>query len=182
MFKTVTASIFALTLAFSLNASAQQPDLSGKHHIQAIGKTEGKGAYLHVWTHGLVVADKDYDATTFELVKVGDDTRKGKEAGLYHLKQHDGHYLCVKDGKIYGDKKAPSKDSQRWIVWDNGGAYSIVFYDDETKGANAVSFVSKDSGATVAKPNADGRYSIELARNNAGGRGMQHQLWDVTKE
>ena len=182
MFKTVTAAMFALTLAFSLNASAQQPDLSGKHHIRAIGKTDGKGAYLHVWTHGQVVADTDYAATTFELIKVSEDTRKGKEAGLYHLKQHDGYYLCVKDGKIYGDKKAPSKDAQRWIVWDNGGVYSIVFHDDATKGANAVSFVSKDSGATVAKPNAEGRYSIELARNNAGGRGMQHQIWEITKE
>jgi hypothetical protein len=182
MFKTVTAAIFALTLAISLNASAQQPDLSGKHHIRASGKTDGKGAYLHVWTHGQVVADSDYKETTFEIIKVGDDTRKGKEAGLYHLKQHDGHYLCVKDGKIFGDKKAPSKDAQRWIVWDNGGGYSILFYDDDQKGANAVSFVSKDSGATVEKPNADGRYAIALTRNNAGGRGMQHQLWEVTKE
>lgn len=169
-----------MTLSSSVYAQ-QKSDISGCYHIQADGNTEAKGTYLHSWTHGKIVTDKDYEDSAFDIKLVGKDERKGKEAGLYHLSL-DGVYLTVKNGKVVGDKKKPSDTDGRWIVWEGSKGWAITYYDDETKGANALSLVSKDDGKTIGKPSQEGRYDIVLARNNAGGRGNQHQIWKLKKE
>ena len=180
MNKKVMTGIFALTAIFALSSSLnaqQEKNISGTYSIQADGETEAKGSFLHIWTHGHVITSTSYANTEFEIAHVGHDDREHVDAGLYSIKQKNGKYLAAKDGKI-----VVSDTPRKWIVWKNSnGMYSICWYEDDTQGANCISLVSNDYGKTVEKPN-DGRYAIALARNNAEGKGMQHQLWKLTKK
>jgi len=182
MTRTVAAVILALTLSltFSVSLDAQPPqsDMSGTWQIMAT-HPGAEGAFLHIWTYGGVIASKDYVKTRFQITRVGETD----DAGLYHIQQHDGYYLTVKeDGKVVGSKDKPSENSARWVVWKNSNGYSITSWDDGGKGANALGFFTKDYGKTIEGPNSSGRYTLELARNNAGGRGNSHQLWELTKK
>ncbi len=142
-------------------------DLSGKF---VISSKAVEGDNLAIWTYGNIVSYIGPEAT-WTLKKLSDDGEKR----IYSLEQK-GQYLSVKDGKL-----VPSKTPGQWVLWDNGGLYSIMWYEDETKGANCISLIEKGEGYA---PLMDGHahYALELARNNGGGEGNAHQLWELTKK
>lgn len=162
------AAIFGLTSALTDHASAEQAkDISGNYVISA---NAVEGDSLGIWTYGNVVAYKGGDIT-WTLKKLSDDGEKR----IYSLGT-GGQYLSVKDGKLVA-----SKTPGQWVVWDNGGLFSIMWYEDATKGANCISLIKKGEGfATLLDDHA--HHSLELARNNAGGKGNKHQLWSLTKK
>ncbi len=162
------ATIFGLTSALTNHASAEQAkDISGSYVISAHAV---EGDSLHIWTYGNIVAYKGQDVT-WTLKKLADDGEKR----IYSIGTGD-KYLSVKNGKL-----AASKEAGKWVVWDNGGLFSIMWYEDETKGANCLSLIKKGDGfATAVEGHA--HHALELARNNAGGKGNKHQLWSLTKK
>jgi hypothetical protein len=149
----------------SMDLTQKPQDLSGEYVISAKAV---EGDCLAIWTYGNIVAYVGPEQT-WTLKKLSDDGEKR----IYSLAQK-GQYLSVKDGKL-----VPSKTPGQWVVWDNGGAYSIMWYEDATKGANCLSLIKKGDGyAPLLAGHA--HYSLELARNN-GGKGNAHQLWELTK-
>lgn len=155
--------------------TGQPANLSGSWVIAANPDAAAKGTTLHVWTHGMVVSydGKGEHNQAFQVEQVGFDKREHVQAGLYTIQASNGKYLVVKDGKVQ-----ISDEKGQWHLWRNGnGLYSITWYDDATKGANALSFIK--SGSSYKTFDGHAHYLTEMARNNAGGKGNAHQLWQL---
>ncbi len=158
-------------LAICNSVYAQQPeDLSGTYAIKANSNDKAAGTHLSIWTYGEVVSYKGGE-TKWTIKKVGDDGDKR----LYTLEQK-GKYLSVKDGT----KIISSDKPGQWIVWKASNGYAIMWYEDATKGANALSLIKTASGYATRDGHA--HYLVNLARNNAGGKGNSHQVWELTKK
>ncbi len=199
MLRTHSSRLFAFCAAFALSMSmpltadadpasdnlsevtptGQPANLAGTWVIEANPGAAAKGTTLHVWTYGMVVSfdGKGEHNQSFQVEQVGYDERQHVQAGLYTI-QATGtdKYLVVKDGKVQ-----VSTEAGQWHLWRNSnGLYSITWYEDATKGANALSFIK--SGSSFKTYQGHAHYLTEMARNNAGGKGNAHQLWKLTEQ
>jgi hypothetical protein len=159
----------ALTLSGTVYAE-EKTDLSGKYFIQIAGKV-GNGQDLHHGPDARAVTLDHSNVPAWEIKKVEVDGRDD----VYTIAQSGKSFLSVKDGKaVCGDYKG------KWVVLSNGpGKFSILWTEDDQKGGNALSIIS-DKPVDLGHDNVS--YDTTIARNNAGGKGMDHQIWNLVPE
>ena len=173
----ISMGIVALALTFTMSNAVQAEDFSGEYHIVAAGETKAKGWMLATSKDQLIASNK-IGGIRWKFQSAG---KSDKGASLYLITEAD-NYLIVKDGKPVLVKQKPGANQGRWIVPAiTADDHAILYYDDDQKGANALSLPDSDANP-VEDPNlTDLVYKTGLERHNAGGRGHDHQQWEIRK-
>lgn len=167
----ITGFLFICDGAF---AQQKQTDLSGIYYIQVAGK-RGTGYDLHHGAGNVPVLLDHSNVDAWHIKKVGMDDRPNVQAPLYTISQDgdDKSYLSVVNGQpVCGTHQG------QWHVRVDSHGISITWFEDETKGANALSVAATEpeklNGGHLV-------YKVTLRRHNAGGNGMDDQIWKLVK-
>ena len=176
----VSMGIVALALTFTMSNAVQAEDFSGEYHIVAAGETKAKG-WMLATSKDQLIASNEIGGIRWKFQRNG-ETEKG--AALYLITEAD-NYLIVKDGKPLLVKQKPEANEGRWIVpMVTDDDHAILYYDDDQKGGNALSLPESDK-EPVEDPNLNNDrnvvYNAGMERHNAGGRGHDHQQWEIRK-
>lgn len=173
--------VAALALTFTMSNAVQAEDFEGEYHIVAAGKTEANGWMLATSKDQLIASNKIL-GIRWKFQNAG---KSDAGASLYLITEAD-NYLIVKDGKPLLVKQKPKANEGRWIVPPvTSDDHAILYYDDDQKGANALSLPDSDGGP-VEDPNSSNKdlklvYHAGLERHNADGAGHEHQQWEIRK-